>query len=602
LNLLVEIRFKELEYQQILKAYRCATSRFKEELRQRKIKYQRLEVFFSTQRLILWLRLGKGEEQLAQELTASLKLLLEHIQDSLPEIWVEITGLVPLLGDKVLPVATTNLNVGTDTRVGERRVSIKDTQHYWREMGRLKVIIDNGQREKHIRQMLADAAYQAGGEVISSELMNEIVVGAEQPVAKTIIIPMELFSLPEKLLMIILKKNRCFGIQSDRGLLNTAIHICNDGCITPDLEKVMAQAQQAYQADMRIPISQRQKLLESLVYSRGLGNYIEKQKRLEKIVLTIADGIDAGESVCNVARSASQIAKIDKTTKICEQYPEFRGHMGAEIAKRHGAEEMVAAAIIEHLCPGQHSQQLPHTLVGALLGVADRVDDICGLYYQADFKLSNLRNVKTWFDEIIIIMDSVPLDISMRRLLKFSLSLYESQGLVPWREKDLVSLLKVFTDRLYYYILDREYAQGIAASLAAIEPDNVFCTMQKADLMTGPSYSQEVENCAEACKILDRICAKEYNYEEAAREFLEEPEEKDLFEVYLVARDDIRESEEARDHKDILFRLAKLKTPLLRCVNAVDLDTEDRPVRFNRLSLLAEIRSLYHVFADFSLI
>ena len=111
-----------------------------------------------------------------------------------------------------------------------------------------------------------------------------------------------------------------------------------------------------------------------------------------------------------------------------------------------------------------------------------------------------------------------------------------------------------------------------------------------------------VENCKEACRLLDRICAREYSYQEAAREYFEQPEEKELFEAYLTVRQDAEELIKARDFAGALARLARLKTPLLRFVNSVDLDTEDKPVRYNRLSLLAEIRRLYHAFDDFSML
>ena len=135
---------------------------------------------------------------------------------------------------------------------------------------------------------------------------------------------------------------------------------------------------------------------------------------------------DAGQEVCDIARQASQLPS--SCNRPCRAYPEYLGHMSAEIARAAGAPEMVAAAIIEHWHPSKFSRQLPHTLAGALLGVADRLDSICGHYYQSELKLSQYRSVKNWFDEIIAIIASVPLDISLINLLKFSLSLYESQS------------------------------------------------------------------------------------------------------------------------------------------------------------------------------
>ena len=605
MNLLVEVRFTGLSYRQTLKAYDLATTVFSAEIADLSPGYRKLEVFFSKFRLVLWLKLGSRDEfslQGKDQLVEAVTVLLQRLKTGLPQVWAQVCGLVVLLGNEVLPVAVDSLQSGRETVAGGA-LYLQDTQHYWREMTRAKVHIDNGQREKAIRRLLAAGAAAAGGKVISSRIMNEVVVAAEIPVLKTLEISAEHMDLPQELLTLILEKALCFGIESSEGkLLRQALYIGNRGDQGPDLSAALAAAKKTLEADLALTAEARKELLAQMCYLSGLGSYLDKQRRLQKIVLTIADQIDAGNNVCTLAQQASELAKVDLTTDICQLYPEFRGHMGGIIAQREGVPQMVTAAIIEHWHPGKYSQKLPHTLVGALLGIADRLDDICGHYYQSEFKLSHYRCVKTWFDESIAILDSVALDVSMTRLLKFSLSLYESQGLVPWREKDLAHLLKVFADRLCYYLLARDFPQGVANALTVINPDNVFCTLQKAAVMVKPDNGKNLECCAEACKLLDRTCAREYTYEQAAREFLEEPEEKDLFEVYLVAKDDIEGCLSARDFSGALARLAKLKTSLLRFINSVDLDTGDKPVQYNRLSLLAEIRELYHSFADFSML
>lgn len=604
MNLLVELRFKGLTYRQTCKTYDLATLVFKEEIGSLDSGYRKLEVYFSKYRLVLWLKLGeerisdKGREVLIRAVTA----LLNRYKTSLSDVWQDISGLVVLLGNEVLPISVDSVLASDQTQAGNKFFRVRDAQHYWREMVRHRVLVDNGQREKAIRQLLASAASDVGGEILSSQVMNEVVVASEQPVLRLLKIT-DVMDLPEQLIKIIYDKYQCFGIINSQGkLLNYALYIANGNGDAPDLEAVLAKTRQTYAADLEVTIEKRKQLLAKMCYLSGLGSYLDKQKRLQKIALTIADQVEAGDAVCSLARQASEHAKLDLTTMTCERYPEFRGHMGGLIAQRAGVPEAVASAIVEHWCPGKYSSKLPHTLVGALLGIADRLDCICGHYYQSEFKLSHYRCVKEWFDEIIAILDSVAMDVSLTRLLKFSLSLYESQGLVPWREKDLVHLLKVFADRLYYYLLDREFSEEIANALTVINPDNVYTTLKKAAVMSQAANSDYVEGCAEVCQLLDRTSTKDYNYEEAAREFLEQPEEKDLFEVYLIAKDDILDSIDSRNFDQVLTRLAKLKTPLMRFVNSVDLDTDDKPVQFNRLSLLAEIRQLYHLFADFSML
>jgi glycyl-tRNA synthetase beta chain len=605
-NLLVEIRFRGLGYKHTLKTYDCLTYLCKEELARQEITYRKLEVFFSKYRMTIWLRRGDNDQvccqQVQEKLTAVVEAFLKQFEKLMPEAWQDATGLVVLYGSMLLPIKMGKLEAESASMIGAQRLALVDTQHYWREMVRCKVLVDNGQREKQIRKLLAEEANRVGGKIITSPILNEVVVTAERPVVNTMEFDRGFLVLPEELILILLENNMAFGLRDSHQLLNTAIFVNNQGGNTPDLNSALAHAREQYDADMEIPVEERQEALKNLSFLRGLGSYYDKQLRMQKIVLTIADQVDAGDTICNVARHASNMAKIDLSTLTCQSLPEFQGHMGSLIARKFGASDAVASAILEHLCPGKYSSKLPHTLVGALLGVADRLDDICGHYHQGEFKLSHHRRVKTWFDEVITILDSVALDISMTRMMKFSLSLYESQRLVPWREKDLDYLLKVFTDRLYCYLVSRDYSENIANALTAVDPDNVFVTMQKAAIMADSVWADELDNCTDVCKLLDRTCCKEYNYEEAAREFLELSEEKDLFEVYLVVKEDIKDDISGRKFADVLTRLAKLKMPMERFLNVVDVDTEDQPLKFNRLSLLAEIRLLYHQFADFSLL
>ena len=52
---------------------------------------------------------------------------------------------------------------------------------------------------KEIRAMLSQAAAQAGGEVVSSPIMNDVVMTAERPVLNVITVDGKYINLPETL-------------------------------------------------------------------------------------------------------------------------------------------------------------------------------------------------------------------------------------------------------------------------------------------------------------------------------------------------------------------------------------------------------------------
>src|SRR5437764_4705845 len=62
------------------------------------------------------------------------------------------------------------------------------------------------------------------------------------------------------------------------------------------------------------------------------------------------------------------------------EFPELQGSMGRVYALQEGIEPAVAEAIFEHYLPRGAEDRLPSADIGALLGLADRLDLLAGLF------------------------------------------------------------------------------------------------------------------------------------------------------------------------------------------------------------------------------
>src|SRR5437764_15434333 len=62
------------------------------------------------------------------------------------------------------------------------------------------------------------------------------------------------------------------------------------------------------------------------------------------------------------------------------EFPELQGSMGRVYALQQGIEPAVADAIFEHYLPRGAEDRLPSGDIGALLGIADRLDLLVGLF------------------------------------------------------------------------------------------------------------------------------------------------------------------------------------------------------------------------------
>src|SRR5690625_6811723 len=65
-------------------------------------------------------------------------------------------------------------------------------------------------------------------------------------------------------------------------------------------------------------------------------------------------------------------------TEMVNEFTELQGIMGEKYARLFGEDEVVATAIREHYLPNQAEGNLPESLPGAIVSVADKLDSIVG--------------------------------------------------------------------------------------------------------------------------------------------------------------------------------------------------------------------------------
>src|SRR4029077_20809399 len=107
--------------------------------------------------------------------------------------------------------------------------------------------------------------------------------------------------------------------------------------------------------------------------------YANKVERIRKLVSWLAGHTGHAELRPTLDR-AGELCKADLVTGMVGEFPELQGVMGREYARASGEPEAVALAIFEHYLPRTASDALPTQDPGALLGIADRLDSLVGLF------------------------------------------------------------------------------------------------------------------------------------------------------------------------------------------------------------------------------
>jgi glycyl-tRNA synthetase len=88
---------------------------------------------------------------------------------------------------------------------------------------------------------------------------------------------------------------------------------------------------------------------------------------------------------------AANLCKADLATQMVVEMTSLQGIMGREYALRSGEPAEVADAIYEHYLPRSSGDELPASLPGACIGLADRLDSLVGLF-AAGYKPSGTRD------------------------------------------------------------------------------------------------------------------------------------------------------------------------------------------------------------------
>ncbi|MFP3440879.1 glycine--tRNA ligase subunit beta, partial [Pantoea sp. SIMBA_133] len=91
----------------------------------------------------------------------------------------------------------------------------------------------------------------------------------------------------------------------------------------------------------------------------------------------IADAIGSDPAL---AERAAMLAKTDLVTEMVLEFTDLQGIMGQYYAANDGEPEDVAKALNEQYMPRFAGDDLPTTLTGCAIAIADRLDSLVGLF------------------------------------------------------------------------------------------------------------------------------------------------------------------------------------------------------------------------------
>ena len=271
-------------------------------------------------------------------------------------------------------------------------IEISSPDDYFSAMADQKIVINTEERKQSIEKQVKQLMESVGGKVkIEQALLDEVTQLVEMPTAFLGSFEESHLKLPVEVLVSVMKKHlRYFPVwKNDSELLPYFVSVRNGNeehidVVTDGNEQVIrarfADAAFFIEEDSKLKLEELLPRLGTLTFQFKLGSMLDKSERIKKIVETINPEFGLTEEEKAVSLRSAYLCKADLVSHMVVEMTSLQGIMGSYYAIQSGEKEMVAKAIAEHYLPRFTGDKLPESKPGLVVGIADRLDTLSGLF------------------------------------------------------------------------------------------------------------------------------------------------------------------------------------------------------------------------------
>ncbi len=524
--------------------------------------------------------------------------------------------LVMLFGDDVVDCEILAQKAGRESR-GHRfhhpdNVRISAPANYLEDLRSAYVLADFAERRTLISKRVDTlAAEQKGSAIVPPALLDEVTALVEWPVPLVCSFEERFLAVPQEALITTMQDNQKYFCLLDANgkLLPRFITVANveskdPAQIISGNEKVvrprLTDAEFFFKQDKKQKLDSFNTRLANVVFQAQLGSVFDKAERVSLLAAFIAARI--GGDAHRAAR-AGLLSKCDLATEMVGEFPEMQGIAGYYYALNDGEPEDVALALNEQYMPRGAGAELPTTLTGAAVAIADKLDTLVGIFGIGMLPTGSkdpyaLRRAALGILRILI---DKKLDLDLAATITFAIEQFGAKV----KGDGLASLVQDFIfDRLRARYEDEGVEVAVYQAVRAVNPVSPLDFDQRVQAVQAFRKLPEAEALAAANKRVSNLLSKAEGNVAAGIEahYFDSPSEFSLNAAIQQADHAVQPLAQARLYSEALAQLAALRDPVDAFFAAVMVNAEDPSVRANRYALLAKLRSLFLGVADISLL
>lgn len=569
----------------------------------------------------------KEEGRATRELLPALAEIVQTMQFPKNMRWADydlrfvrpIRWLVALYGEEVIPMEITGVKSGRMSK-GHRflgqDITVTSASSYMSELMDAYVIVDSAEREQRIRTQLKQLEEEHNWQIpIDEDLLQEVVHLVEYPTALYGTYEKTFLDLPEEVLITTMREHqRYFPVRDREGRLLPYFVTVRNGderhldVVAKGNEKVLrarlSDARFFYDEDLKMPIDKALSRLESVVFHEDLGTIGDKVRRIREITGRLAEMVQLREQEVKSVDRVAEICKFDLVTNMVYEFPELQGIMGEYYARHAGESDEVARGIFEHYLPRFAGDELPQTIAGALVSIADKLDTIIGCFSIGIVPTGSqdpyaLRRQAAGVVQILLERD---LPFTLDDLFNTVMDIQKRRSLGKRSQDEILKdLYQFFALRVKNLLQEREVRYDVIDALLSKELHHITQIVKKADYLMERLSDESFKGVVESFNRTYNLAQKADGNEQGIDPRLFEHEaEKALYEAIQQVHPLQPAEQDELKIRTALQTLENLKPVIDEFFDQVMVMVDDEKVKNNRLSLLKKVSDDIQRFADFS--
>ena len=524
--------------------------------------------------------------------------------------------LVMMFGDQVVDCTILAQSAGRYSR-GHRfhhpeDVRISSPASYLSDLRAAYVLADFNERRQIIGKRVEElATQQEGTAIVPPSLLDEVTGLVEWPVPLVCSFEERFLDVPQEALITTMQDNQKYFclLDAEGKLLPRFITVANieskdPAQIISGNEKVvrprLTDAEFFFKQDKKQKLETFNDRLKNVVFQAQLGSVFDKAERVSRLAAYIAPRI-GGDA--QRATRAGLLSKCDLATEMVGEFPEMQGVAGYYYAKADGEADDVALALNEQYMPRGAGAELPATLTGSAVAIADKLDTLVGIFGIGMLPTGSkdpyaLRRAALGILRILI---EKKLDLDLIETVKFAVAQFGTKVKAAGLSEQV---LEFIFDRLRARYEDEGVEVAVYLSVRALQPGSALDFDQRVQAVQAFRKLPQAAALAAVNKRVSNLLSKaegkvaqtvEPKYFDNANEF-------SLYSAIQQADHAVQPMAAGRQYTESLARLATLREPVDAFFEAVMVNAEDANVRANRYALLARLRGLFLGVADISLL